>query len=108
MLTASSATEDSDIFFEGDFPGDPGFDLTRQAYADIGAQGAVEAFNEAFAAFPGGVPPKNLEEREKLDLAKYPGFLTPVDEKYFAASSEVEEKLATYIRANEASFKVFR
>jgi hypothetical protein len=91
--------------FEGDFPGDPGFNLTRQAYADIGAHGAVEAFNEAFAAFPGGVPPEDLAEREKLYLAKYPGFLAPVDKKYFDASPEVEEKLAAYIRANKASFK---
>lgn len=94
--------------FEGDFPGDSGFALTRQAYADIDAQGAIEAFNEAFSAFPNGVPPKDLAEREKLYLAKYPGFLTPVDQKYFAASPEVEEKLAAYIRANETFFKGLR
>ena len=89
---------------EGDFPGDAGFKLTRQAYAEIDAQAAVEAFNEAFAAFPNGEPPQDLAEREKLYLAKFPGFLTPVDKKYFAASAEVEEKLAAYIRAHAAAF----
>jgi len=96
------------FLFEGDFPGDPSYKLTRQAYSDIGAQQAVEAFNEAFSAFPNGEPPQKLEERERLFLAKYPGFLTPVDKKYLSASHDIEAKLAAYIRANESAFKSLR
>src|SRR5262245_12215143 len=49
--------------FEGDFPGDPGFLLTRQAYKTIGASDASAAFAKAFAVFPNSTPPADIDRR---------------------------------------------
>jgi hypothetical protein len=59
------------FLFEGDFPGDPEFLLTRQAYKTIGAVAASAAFDKAFAVFPNSTPPADIDHRLKTWQSKY-------------------------------------
>lgn len=95
--------------FEGDFPGDPEFLLTRQAYKTIGAAEASLAFNKAFAVFPTSAPPADIDRRLEMWQSKYNlreslTDDTSPDALYFAAMDGVMEKLNAYIEANEAEF----
>jgi len=95
--------------FEGDFPGDPGFVLTREAYKTIGAADAIAAFDKAFAVFPNSTPPADIDERLRLWQSKYnlSDSLTDdtsPDSLYFSAMDGVLIKLDDYIRANPDAF----
>ncbi len=95
--------------FEGDFPGDPGFVLTRQAYKTIEASDAVAAFDKAFAVFPNSTPPADIDERLRLWQSNYNlrDSLTDdssPDSMYFSAMDDVLIKLDDYIRENAESF----
>lgn len=95
--------------FEGDFPGDPEFLLTRQAYKTIGATSAVAAFEKAFAVFPNSTPPSDINRRIKMWQSKYNLVDSLRDESapdsmYFSADDSVMEKLVDYIKANEGEF----
>ncbi|MCO6042439.1 DMP19 family protein [Aeoliella sp. ICT_H6.2] len=95
--------------FEGDFPGDPEFLLTRQAYKTIGASDASAAFEKAFAVFPNSTPPADIDRRLEMWQSKY-NLLDSMKDKsspdsmYFSAMDGVMEKLNGYIKANEAEF----
>jgi hypothetical protein len=95
--------------FEGDFPGDPEFLLTRQAYKTIGASDASAAFDKAFAVFPKSTPPANIDRRLKIWQSKY-NLLdslkddTSPDSMYFSAMDGVMEKLNAYIKTNNSVF----
>ena len=95
--------------FEGDFPGDPEFLLTRQAYETIGADDASAAFEKAFAVFPDSTPPADIESRIKLWQSKYNLMDSMKDESspdrmYFSAMDGVMEKLNAYIESNQSDF----
>lgn len=95
--------------FEGTFPGDPEFLLTRQAYKTIGATSAIAAFEKAFAVFPNSTPPSDINRRIKMWQSKYNlvdslGDETSPDSMYFRADDSVMEKLVDYIKANEGEF----
>ncbi|MEO1529086.1 MAG: DUF4375 domain-containing protein [Planctomycetota bacterium] len=95
--------------FEGDFPGDPGFLLTRKAYKTIGASDASAAFDKAFAVFPNSEPPADIERRLELWQSKYTladgiNDNTSPDAMFFDAMDGVMEKLDAYIKSNEAEF----
>lgn len=95
--------------FEGDFPGDPEFLLTRQAYKTIGASDASAAFEKAFAVFPNSTPPANINRRLRIWQSKYKLLdssrdATSPDSMYLKASKGVMEKLKAYIKANESEF----
>jgi hypothetical protein len=95
--------------FEGDFPGDPEFLLTRQAYKTIGAEDASAAFEKAFAVFPASTPPADIERRLEMWQSKYDRMAaiedpTSPDAMYFHAMDGVMDKLSAYIKANEAEF----
>ena len=95
--------------FEGDFPGDPGFVLTRQAYATIGANDAIAAFDKAFAVFPNSTPPADIDERLRIWQSNYNlrDSLTDdssPDSMYFSAMDGVLSRLNEYIRENPDAF----
>ena len=46
-----------EYLFAGEFPGDPDYHITAEAYKTAGLLRAYEAFQEAFALFPGGEVP---------------------------------------------------
>ena len=95
--------------FEGDFPGDPDFLLTRQAYKTIGASDASAAFEKAFAVFPDSTPPADINRRLKMWQSRY-NLMDAIKDKsspdsmYFSAMNGVVEKLNAYIRSHEADF----
>ena len=95
--------------FEGDFPGDPEFLLTRQAYMTIGATGASAAFQKAFAVFPNSTPPADIDRRVEMWQSRY-NLMDSIKDKsspdymYFAARDGVMERLNAYIESNEADF----
>jgi hypothetical protein len=95
--------------FEGDFPGDPEYLLTRQAYKTIGATRACTAFQKAFAVFRKSTPPKDIERRLEMWGAKYTlmdafeGDDSP-DAMYFNSMEETNQLLESYIRKNLAAF----
>lgn len=95
--------------FEGDFPGDPEFLLTREAFKTIGATEASAAFEKAFAVFPNAIPPADINQRLKVWEAKYNhrdslDDPSSPDVMYFEAMDGVMEKLTAYIKAHEADF----
>ncbi len=95
--------------FEGDFPGDPEFLLTRQAYKTIGALDASTAFEKAFAVFPNSTPPASIDRRLEMWQSKYNlrDSLTDdnsPDSMYFKAMDGVMQKLNDYINANASEF----
>lgn len=95
--------------FEGDFPGDPGFVLTREAYKTIGATDAIAAFDKAFAVFPNSMPPADIEERLRLWQSQYNLADSLTDDTspdclYFSAMDGVLSKLDAYIRGNPDAF----
>lgn len=95
--------------FEGDFPGDPEFLLTRQAFKTIGAEDASAAFDKAFAVFPNSTPPADIDRRLEMWQSKYNRMDSMNDESspdrmYFSSMDGVMDRLKTYIAANEAEF----
>ncbi len=95
--------------FEGDFPGDPEFLLTRQAYKTIGAEDASAAFTKAFSVFPKSTPPENIDRRLEIWQSNYNLMdsakdVASPDSMYFNAMDGVMEKLNRYIKSNEADF----
>ena len=95
--------------FEGDFTGDPGFLLTRQAYKTIGASDASTAFEKAFAVFPNSTPPADIDRRLEMWQSKYDLMDAIEDESspdalYFDAMDGIMEKLNAYITSNESEF----
>ncbi len=95
--------------FEGDFPGDPEYLLTRQAYKTIGALDASAAFEKAFAIFPNATPHADIVRRLEMWQSKY-NLMDSIrddsspDSMYFRAMDGVMEKLNAYIKTNEAEF----
>jgi hypothetical protein len=95
--------------FEGDFPGDPEFLLTRQAFRAINATNASAAFQKAFAVFPNSTPPNEIDDRLQLWQSKYTlrdaiRDETSPDGIYFNAMDETMRLLERYIICNELSF----
>lgn len=99
--------------FEGDFPGDPEFLLTREAYKTIGAADASAAFEKAFAVFPHSTPPVDTDRRLNIWQSKYNLIDSLNDESspdslYFSAMDGVMEKLNAYIKSNKVEFAALK
>ncbi len=90
--------------FEGDFPGDPGFRLTVQAFDTLGVTPAVTAFKKALAVFPNSRPPKDIDKRLQIFLSMPYSRRQKIDEKFWNADDEITKKLAQYIRAHSNAF----
>jgi len=97
--------------FEAEFPGDPDYQLTLQAFDTIGAPRACEAFRRAFAAFPNATLPRDFEERIRVmrtlhltdgGIVEGPG----PNEIYSAAAGETLAGLQAYIAARPVEFSM--
>ena len=98
--------------FSANIEGDPGYELTAQAFEAIDCKSCATAFREAMALFPGGKPPLDLDER-RAALRKFPeNAFDELDSRFYSAgqfhSRELEQKLALYIRKHEATFRAMR
>lgn len=68
-LTASGVIDNGGfeyLFCEWHFPRDPDFTRTSEAFRTVGLNRAYQAFQEAFALFPDGIPPRDPKLRERL------------------------------------------
>ena len=90
--------------FEGDFPGDPGFRLTLEAFETIGVRRAVSAFKKALAAFPNSRPPTDIETRIHFFIGIPYARRHKVDKEFWDADDEITQKLAKYIRFRRRAF----
>src|SRR5688572_26677297 len=86
--------------FEGTFNGDPGFVLTAAAFRRIGCGEAAEAFEQALALFENNRPPSNIEHRLEIYQSVLEENRMRIDEKFWDAGSDLDAKLAAFIRAN--------
>lgn len=89
---------------EGNFKGDPGFRHTASAFRTIGCESAAKAFDRVLALFPKGQLPSDIDRRLNRYRKHFSGFPNAVDGPFFAASKEIENCLAEYIRSNARRF----
>jgi hypothetical protein len=92
-------------FFEGDFPGDPGFVYTLGAYKRIRAEAACEALQAAFGQFPGGVLPADIHERLRIFESVPEQTRAEIEGRYYDADKETEHCLARFIREHRGGFE---
>jgi hypothetical protein len=90
--------------FEGDFPGDPGFRLTLQAFEILGVKPAVTAFKKALAVFPNSRPPKDIDKRLEAYLNVPFTRRQKIDETFWSANDEIVRRQAQFIRHNRETF----
>jgi hypothetical protein len=90
---------------EGDFHGDPGFQLTADSFDRIGCHPAAEAFRETLARFPGGRPHANIRSRLTHYLKQFRSMPTNEDGAFFRAGKSIVRCLARYIREHRGEFE---
>lgn len=95
--------------FDSEFPGDPDFRGTLQAFETIGAADASDAFRRAFSVFPDSIPPVELDDRRAILRSARPPEVIDADGEspdtmYLAAMDDVVAKLEAYIAEHEAAF----
>jgi hypothetical protein len=91
--------------FEGDFPGDPYYHLTAEAFEAIGASKAAAAFRKALGLFPDSKPPTDRHKRLWLYRRGTGEKRHEIDCQFWDASKEIDKALAAYIRAHGDSFR---
>ena len=91
-----------EYLFAGEFPGDPDFHITAEAYRTAGLDRSYEAFHEAFKLFPGGVVPHDPEQRIQLYQAANKSAREGLNRKLWHDDHAQEKKLAEFIRKNAA------
>jgi thymidylate kinase len=92
-------------FFEGDYPGDPGFVYTVAAYKRIGAEAAYEALKAAFRQFPDGVLPTDIGERLRIFDSLPEQTWEEIEARYYRADKELERLLAMFIREHRSGYE---
>ncbi|HEX4143895.1 MAG TPA: DUF4375 domain-containing protein [Pirellulales bacterium] len=107
LVWHSSAIIDNGGFeylFAVEFDGDPDFHLTAEAYKTAGLLRGYEAFQEAFALFPGGKVPHDCAERNQLYQAANRSARDRLDRKLWQDGYDGtrERRLAEFIRKNAA------
>jgi len=96
--------------FDSEFPGDPDFRRTLQAFETIGAADASDAFRRALSVFPDSVPPVDLDDRREILRSGQAANLIDADGEspdtvYFASAADVTDKLSRYIEHNREEFE---
>jgi hypothetical protein len=93
-----------EYLFASDFPGDPDFRITANAYKTAGLLRGYEAFQEAFALFPGGKIPRERGERNQLYQAANRSARYRLNRKLWQDGRDgtCEKKLAEFVRKNAA------
>lgn len=89
-----------EYLFAGDFPGDPDYHITAEAYKTAGLLRSYEAFQEAFALFPGGIVPHERAERDQLYQAANRSARYRLNRKLWQDTYDLtgEKMLAEFIR----------
>lgn len=90
--------------FEGEFKGDPYFELTAAAFERIGASKASRVFRDALTLFPNSRPPRDLSERLRIYRSGKGKNRADLDQSFWQASAEIDSCLAKFIRAHRTSF----
>ena len=93
-----------EYLFAGEFPGDPDYHITAEAYKTAGLLRGYEAFQEAFALFPGGKVPHDAAERLQQYQAANRSARDRLDRKLWQDRYDRtrEKRLAEFIRKNAA------
>jgi hypothetical protein len=98
-------------FFESDFPNHPSYDTFIEAYREIGATSAARVIAQAVALFPFPEPNKSAKLRNEFmdsfcdeDGDPIDSPFTPLS-KEICGSSEVWDRLESYVIANSDAFK---
>ena len=93
-----------EYLFAGEFPGDPDYHITAEAYKTAELWRGYEAFQEAFALFPGGKVPHDCTERDRLYQAANRSARDRLDRKLWQDGYDGtrERRLAEFIRKNAA------
>jgi hypothetical protein len=91
-----------DYLFTQEIEGDPDFRIAAEAHSIAGIARSYEAFQEAFALFPGGVVPHDPQERSRLYEAANKSARERLNRKVWYDEYDRERKLAEFIRAHAA------
>jgi hypothetical protein len=91
-----------DYLFTQEFEGDPDFSFTADAYRIAGIDRSYEAFQAAIRLFPGGVVPRDAQERSRLYEAANKSAREGANRKFWHDDRARKRKLAEFIRANAA------
>ena len=96
------------FLLEDEFFGDPGFELTKKAFQDIGATGALAAWNHMESIFPAKALPRDIETRLRIWESNFSRFDedTP-DSMYFESMDETGLCLRQYIDRHLVEFERF-
>jgi hypothetical protein len=91
-----------EYLFAGEFPGDPDFHITAEAYRIAGIDSSYEAFQAAFRLFPGGIVPHDPQERSRLYEAANKSAREALNRKVWHDDRVTAKKLAEFIRVHAA------
>jgi len=111
VITAQAVIDNGGFrhFFESHFDGDSDYQMFVQAYQNVGAAESADALNQALMMFPDGVPPAELEHRQKyLDAifdktSDHQNKITDIENKILG-KVENYSLVANYIRDNRELF----
>lgn len=94
-----------EYLFAGEFPGDPDYRITAEAYKTAGLLRGYEAFQEAFALFPDEWIPHDPVKRDEIFQETNRSARDRINRKLWQdfGESARERKLAEFIRANAAA-----
>src|SRR5262249_11388473 len=92
------------VLFEGNFKGDPHFQLTAAALDAIEANRASAAFRKALALFPGRKPPADTDARLRIYRSGTSDQRHEIDCAFWDAQNEIISRLAAYARAHADAY----
>jgi hypothetical protein len=111
VITAQAVIDNGGFryFFESQFEGSSDYQIFVKAYKEVGAEEAADALNQALMMFPDGVPPAELDERQKYLDAIFDSAsdkktkITAIEDKILG-KVENYSLVADYIRDNKNVF----
>ncbi|MFV2057223.1 MAG: DUF4375 domain-containing protein [Thiohalomonadales bacterium] len=111
VITAQAIIDNGGFryFFESHFNGDSDYQIFVNAYKNMGATESADAINQALMMFPNGVPPEELDQRQKyLDsiFDQSDDNKKKIEEMEGKILGKVENysRVANYIRQNKQLF----
>jgi len=91
-----------EYLFAGEFPGDPDFRITGEAYRIAGIDRSYEAIQAALSFFPGGIAPRDPQQRSRLYELANKSAREGLNRKVWHDDRARVKKLAEFIRTNAA------
>lgn len=111
VITAQAVIDNGGFrhFFESQFDGSADYQMFVQAYQDVGAAESADALNQALMMFPDGVPPSEVDERQKylnaiFDESGNDNLKISAIENKILGNMENYSLVASYIRDNRELF----